>query len=1024
VAIVGTAFVRLRVIGDTLKKDISDSTKKAVKDSAGELKQSGDDVGKNVSEGAGHAVERDMRTGMERIGDDIGNALGTAMGNSLGRSLRNRVSTGFRNSLNSGKSEVSRIRGIFKPVSDQFDTFKKDTEKSFKGFFKNAMVSGISLAAIAAPSALAFLGAGIGAVASTAVTALAALGPAFAGAGAAGIAAFGSVKLAVGLVGLALKTQTPALERFTKSTQAIKDAIGGQVQLGLFATLTPAIQMINGIVPQLSGNLNRMGASVGTVGAQFARMLATTNGVRTLNSILNVSIGFIDAAGPGLVAMGQALMIVFAHLGPIARSVGTLVTEAGRAALAFIQAKDATGELDSFLARVSNAAEVLGGALISFGIGIINVFRAASGASGGMITNLAKLATRFQLWTGNPANQAKMVDFFVRMRQITGMLIGVFGQLAGATARGLNSTSVSKFKGVLDTLVSVGTSLGGVFEQIRANAGDKLQVMFTRLADVIGQLAASGVIGTMTDALSNLFLIISTLLQIPGVGQLLAFVAGLAVLGKTMGLVITVAKSLWGGLKLLGAVIAAIAEVVGWPITIIGLLVAALVWFFTQTEIGRHIVEVVWDAIKTAIAASVGGIIAAWNWMMGVFQVVWGFIQTVATAIWQAVSTAFNAVVSAVTTAIQAVWNVITTVWTAVWGFIQPILQGIWGVIQAVFSAIVTVVTVALGILWAIWSRIFLVLMIPVRIFYGLVVLLWNAIFAGIRIVLTLLWNVITSVWNAIYGAISTALRAIWRVVTSVWNAVWGFIHPILQGIWTFISGVWNRIYNTIYGILFRIYAFIMARFYAIRGIINGVLIVIRNAVSTAWNAITGAIRNALNAAWNVVRTVWNRITGFVQGALNRLKGLASSAWSALGSVGSGVLGGLKAAANTVVGAINTVIGGLNWVINTANRLPGPDIPRIPRLPRLAAGGVVGPTGMGTLALIAEGGRSERVEPLDPTGLSARDRAIIDRLSGGSGGAPKVTVFLGTREIEDIIDVHVEDKEGQLASRVKTGTKG
>jgi hypothetical protein len=37
----------------------------------------------------------------------------------------------------------------------------------------------------------------------------------------------------------------------------------------------------------------------------------------------------------------------------------------------------------------------------------------------------------------------------------------------------------------------------------------------------------------------------------------------------------------------------------------------------------------------------------------------------------------------------------------------------------------------------------------------------------------------------------------------------------------------------------------------------------------------------------------------------------------------------------------------------------------------------------GTIARIGEAGRPERVEPLDPNGLSKRDKAIIDRLSGG-----------------------------------------
>jgi hypothetical protein len=58
----------------------------------------------------------------------------------------------------------------------------------------------------------------------------------------------------------------------------------------------------------------------------------------------------------------------------------------------------------------------------------------------------------------------------------------------------------------------------------------------------------------------------------------------------------------------------------------------------------------------------------------------------------------------------------------------------------------------------------------------------------------------------------------------------------------------------------------------------------------------------------------------------------------------------------------------------------------------LAKGGIVSPRGGGTMALIAEAGRPERVEPLDPDGLSKRDKAMITMLSGGAGGGVNITV--------------------------------
>ena len=62
----------------------------------------------------------------------------------------------------------------------------------------------------------------------------------------------------------------------------------------------------------------------------------------------------------------------------------------------------------------------------------------------------------------------------------------------------------------------------------------------------------------------------------------------------------------------------------------------------------------------------------------------------------------------------------------------------------------------------------------------------------------------------------------------------------------------------------------------------------------------------------------------------------------------------------------------------------------------------------GILANIAEGGRPERIEPLDPDGLSKRDKAIISELSGGAGGKGMTfniypSAGMDERELADMI---------------------
>ena len=68
-------------------------------------------------------------------------------------------------------------------------------------------------------------------------------------------------------------------------------------------------------------------------------------------------------------------------------------------------------------------------------------------------------------------------------------------------------------------------------------------------------------------------------------------------------------------------------------------------------------------------------------------------------------------------------------------------------------------------------------------------------------------------------------------------------------------------------------------------------------------------------------------------------------------------------------------------------------IPKVP-YPKLADGGVVSPTKGGSIVQVAEAGRPERIEPLDPSGLSKRDRAMIQLLANqASAGNMTINVY-------------------------------
>jgi hypothetical protein len=58
----------------------------------------------------------------------------------------------------------------------------------------------------------------------------------------------------------------------------------------------------------------------------------------------------------------------------------------------------------------------------------------------------------------------------------------------------------------------------------------------------------------------------------------------------------------------------------------------------------------------------------------------------------------------------------------------------------------------------------------------------------------------------------------------------------------------------------------------------------------------------------------------------------------------------------------------------------------------MAKGGTVYPSTGGSIVNVAEAGKPERVEPLDPNGLSDRDKAMIEHLAGGGRGNTVINV--------------------------------
>jgi hypothetical protein len=203
------------------------------------------------------------------------------------------------------------------------------------------------------------------------------------------------------------------------------------------------------------------------------------------------------------------------------------------------------------------------------------------------------------------------------------------------------------------------------------------------------------------------------------------------------------------------------------------------------------------------------------------------------------------------------------------------------------------------------------------------------------------------------------------------------FVMPVITVILGTIIGAIGGIIETIGGlvsIFTNVFGFLANLIQAFFGLFVGIF---TGNFDMFVEKTEAATKNVVNIFKGLVRVVLGLLRGIVNGFVDAWNGLASR---------------LKF-------KLPDWLGGFSFSV--------PQIPRIPDLlVNFAKGGVVPATSGGMLARIGEAGRAERVEPLDPSGLSKRDRAMIDMLSGGGGGAT-INVYpsqgMDERELAELV---------------------
>jgi phage-related protein len=256
-----------------------------------------------------------------------------------------------------------------------------------------------------------------------------------------------------------------------------------------------------------------------------------------------------------------------------------------------------------------------------------------------------------------------------------------------------------------------------------------------------------------------------------------------------------------------------------------------------------------------------------------------------------------------------------------------------------------------------------------------------DRVFANIAEAFGELWAQLSELFENLFGGngiggIIEALDPVIKFILEFLIPIAGYIVERFINAFTFIVSVINTIVSPIMQI--------------IKGLVEGIVLLFTD-FPTGVKKIAATVVTIFVGIGEIIVNFFVDIINWILGGIENLVRAIGN--TPLGKVIKDLTGINLAAAKLIrlekvqwvrdaIANTNSKLGLNKQSANVTNRN------RADGTPKLAMGGTIYPSRGGTLVTVAEAGRPERIEPLNPNGLSDRDIALINQMGGG----PKVSI--------------------------------
>jgi phage-related protein len=842
----------------------------------------------------------------------------------------------------------------------------------------------------------------------------------------------------------ALKDLSPEAQSFVKYIVSLKgefkklrDAAGKD----LFPLLEKAIgNLVTNLFPKLAPLLRGTGKALGEIAVEFSNTITEAGNLKNLETVWKNNDKFLKNLGTASGNLYGAFLSLLAAAGPLIDRFGKWLVTITETFEQTTKAKQATGELTDNFNKAGDVAARIGGILKNYFKGFQQIGKAVmeGGAGERLLKYFEDASKRFQDLMTSMNADGSLGKYFDKATEnglkVLDLLVNIVAEILKLGDDKGVGIFVDKLSEAVDIFGSVGADL--------TNASPALGDFVVNFAKLVKNLTDSGGINKFFGVLNKALEIVNKIFGNEVVKKVFVFTSGIFAVVRAFGLIGKVGaffgKALIGNVlkitkvfKLLKDPFGALRKGSGLTRTELqkqmvidkqkefamkGIFLsgkqaaAGLGQLTNASKVAKGSLAASGAAAQTAgnkfsimgkmgklsaVGANIGktavrGFGSAMNALggpIGVILILLPFLIGFIKKLWEENET-FRAVVERVMGFVKGAFEGLMNVVKAVWDFVKPIFELIGNAVKTYITTYVDGLKIAWGLIMkavkAVWDfikPIFELIGNGVKLYITTYIDLLKLAWEGIKTAVQAVWDFIKPIFELIGNGIKNAIT----FYVDALKKAWDLIKTAVQAVWDFVRPIFTKIGD---------------------GIKNSITFFI-NAAKTGWDNF----KNNVQAVWDFIRPIITKIGDAIRntigGAVDKIKGV----FETLKGVFKSVFNFLANAWNATAGKLKFSVPG--WVPGIGGKSFG--IPTIPVL--LAEGGIIPPTPGGTLARIGEAGRAERVEPLDPDGLSKRDKAIISMLSGGGGGTT-INVYpsagMNERELANLVSK-------QLAYQLRKG---